>query len=149
MTITGVFDIVPVVDGEKGDDAVVYSLQPTLSSFNLDAARTLELECTVRLYKTEGAGLPVAQSSGNMVVRGFKADGTVVNSSVSTSTNGQITFLSSAGSNQCVRFRVDYVENSQSITNITIPVVLAGKRGRFRGYWNQNDTYLEIGRAHV
>ena len=46
MTITGVLDIVPVVDGE---DAVVYSLSPSISSFNLDAARTLELECTVTL----------------------------------------------------------------------------------------------------
>lgn len=143
MTITGVLDIVPVVDGEDGAPAVTPSLQPTLSSFNLDAARTLELECTVTLYKTEGGGPPVAQSSGNLIVRGLKADGTVVNSSVSTSTNGRITFLSSAGNNQCMRFRVDYVENGQSITHITIPVVLSGKRDRFRGYWNQDDAYLD------
>lgn len=140
MIITGVQDITPVVDG---NDAVVYTLVPSLSSLNIDASRTLELSCTVRLYRSEGEGVPVAQTSGNLSLRGYDANGNLVSSSVATSTNGQITFLSSAGNNQCMRFRIDYVKNSQSVTYITVPVILSGKRDRFCGYWNANTTYYD------
>ena len=140
MIITGVQDITPVVDG---NDAVVYTLVPSLSSLNIDASRTLELSCTVRLYRSEGEGVPVAQTSGNLSLRGYDANGNLVSSSVATSTNGQITFLSSAGNNQCMRFRIDYVKNSQSVTYITVPVILSGKRDRFCGYWNATTTYYD------
>ena len=146
MTITGVLDIVPVVDGEDGppgDDAVVYSLEPSISSFNLDAARTKEQSCTVALKKSIGGGVPVAQNSGNLVVRGYNSAGSIVNSSVSTSTNGSITFLSSAGNNLCVLFKVYYVADGSAVTYITIPVILSGKRNRFCGYWDANTNYYD------
>lgn len=42
------------IKGEKGDDAVMYVLEPSIPQFNTDQGRTKAQVCTVRAYKIEG-----------------------------------------------------------------------------------------------
>ena len=42
------------IKGEKGDDAVMYVLEPSIPQFNTDKERTKAQVCTVRAYKIEG-----------------------------------------------------------------------------------------------
>ena len=143
MIITGVLDIIPVVDGE---DAVSYEIRATPTTLNTNAARTQEVTCTVNIYKKKGTGSPVLMNSGYVSVTGYDKSmtslGSVTTKTLSPSSY-TVTFLSSALNNTVYYFRVQYLTSSGGtlLAEVFVPVVLGGPRDRFRGYWNADDNY--------
>lgn len=145
MDLLGVFDIIPVVDGENGEngqDAVHYELEVDPDVVTLDPSRTLVVPITVRAYKREGRGARTA-FSGTLIRRAYDASGNYITGSLASVSGNSITFNSNIGNNVAMKFSVELSVSGATQQTIYIPVSLYGKRERFCGYWNNATTYYD------
>ena len=138
--LTGSLDIVPVVDGEKGEAAVMYQLEATPAVLNLDAGRAMAVSCRVAAYRVKGSERTLFDG-GTLLVQGYRSTGTMAYQTVYSGSS--CTFSSSLGSNSCVRFVVRLQVDGADLATVTVPVLLSGKRSRMCGYWDSGRTYYD------
>ncbi len=146
MNLTGVLDIVPIVDGEDGNDgqnATVYELEADPNVVTIDPARTLIVTVTVRAFKREGSGARTAYSGGTLIRQALDSNGNVITGSTASVAASSISFNSNIGNNSASTFKVTLSIAGATEKILYIPVSLYGKRDRFCGYWNSTTTYYD------